>query len=80
MDKVNTLQFLNKECKTNQHSKCHTRWEGLAVEVVCRCDCHKRKDAVIAFLQTSTSKENDLSYANREWYSTKTGKVGAIDG
>ena len=79
MDKANSLQFLSKECKRNQHSKCHTRWAGLGVEVLCRCKCHKGNDSNVALLQVSIHTDNHQSHADTEWYPVKTGKESVID-
>jgi hypothetical protein len=66
MDKASSLQFLSKECKGNQHSQCHSRWEGLAIEVSCSCECHKSNDSKVILLQDSTHIDNHKSHANTE--------------
>ncbi len=47
--KLNHLGFLNKHCKSDEHSLCHACWEGIGYEVRCECKCHKKSKAADGF-------------------------------
>jgi hypothetical protein len=38
------VDFLSRECKNDIHSKCQGRWQGLGLEIICSCECHKKKE------------------------------------
>jgi hypothetical protein len=39
------VDFLSRECKNDLHSKCQGQWQGLGLNIICRCDCnHKKKE------------------------------------
>jgi hypothetical protein len=40
---ISKIEFLNKECKNNEHYKCAGKWQGLGFEVYCSCNCHHKK-------------------------------------
>ena len=39
-----TLEFLSKDCKSQNHSSCSHQWEGFGFNVICICNCHKEID------------------------------------
>jgi hypothetical protein len=41
-----TLDFLNRDCKCNNHDNCVGAWRGLGFEIRCRCNCHLNKKAL----------------------------------
>jgi hypothetical protein len=48
MDSSNVvLDFLNRDCRNDRHLNCRFRWQGLCVEAICNCSCHKEKNAKI---------------------------------
>lgn len=63
------IDFLSKDCRNKVHSLCRVEWEGLGLNVLCECDCHKKNNAADGFgsqdsaaSQISSevnSKEND---------------------
>jgi hypothetical protein len=44
MSNDNVIEFINKNCKNQEHSLCHGKWSGLGFNVVCECDCHEIKN------------------------------------
>lgn len=38
-----SIEFLNKECKKENHKNCCRQWRGFGIKVTCICDCHVRK-------------------------------------
>jgi hypothetical protein len=38
------LEFVSRECKTDEHTKCDGRWSGLGFEIVCTCKCGHLKE------------------------------------
>ena len=36
---TNIIDFLSRECRTNNHSSCNGKWMGLGYYVICRCLC-----------------------------------------
>ena len=43
LDKQNILEFCSKDCKKNIHIQCHKIWNGLGFDIICNCNCHKKK-------------------------------------
>lgn len=41
------IDFHSRECKTNKHHMCISRWHGLGLEIYCNCDCHYKKGDVL---------------------------------
>jgi hypothetical protein len=41
---MNVVYFLNKFCKTNQHTFCHGSWTGFGFQCNCECKCHQEKN------------------------------------
>lgn len=41
------IDFLSRECKTNKHHECVSKWHGLGLEIYCYCNCHNRKEDVL---------------------------------
>ena len=38
-----TAEFTSRACKSQHHDKCSVVWEGLEIEAVCDCNCHKNE-------------------------------------
>ena len=43
MSNDNVIEFINKNCKNQEHSLCHGKWSGFGINVVCECTCHEKK-------------------------------------
>jgi hypothetical protein len=41
------LEFLNRECKNNEHYECAGKWHGLGFEIYCSCNCHHKKEEAL---------------------------------
>jgi hypothetical protein len=46
---TNTLvaDFVSRDCKSNLHQNCHGKWKGLGFEVICKCQCHNKKEMTL---------------------------------
>ena len=44
MNEATLLEFLSKQCKNDTHNDCCGIWQGLGLEVLCDCKCHKKKE------------------------------------
>jgi hypothetical protein len=44
---ISKLEFLNRECKNNEHYECIGRWQGLGFKIYCSCDCHHKKEEAL---------------------------------
>jgi len=42
---LNRVYFLNKYCRTEQHTICERQWSGFGFEIYCECFCHKKNVA-----------------------------------
>ena len=38
------IDFLSKDCKSQLHESCHSKWEGLGFEIICNCKCGHGKN------------------------------------
>ena len=36
-----TIEFLSKDCKSQNHFSCSHQWEGFGFNVICNCECHR---------------------------------------
>jgi hypothetical protein len=41
------IDFLSRDCKSQLHESCHSKWEGLGFEIICSCKCHVSKKIVV---------------------------------
>ena len=37
---LSTIEFLSKDCKSENHINCCKIWAGIGVKVICSCTCH----------------------------------------
>lgn len=37
------INFISRDCKNDKHNDCCGIWQGLGLEVLCDCKCHKKK-------------------------------------
>ena len=38
------IDFRSKDCKSNRHQNCASKWNGFGFEIICSCECHKKKE------------------------------------
>lgn len=68
MNSSTVLDFLSKQCKNNKHCECAGKWNGLGIEALCYCNCHKEqeeeKQQAIAWVlePLANAKVNDFSF------------------
>jgi len=58
MSNDNVIEFINKNCKNQEHSLCHGKWSGFGINVVCECDCHKKNNAADGFAMPDSATAN----------------------
>jgi hypothetical protein len=46
MTLVETIKFLNRDCKNQKHFLCTGSWHGFDFAFNCECQCHEKKDDV----------------------------------
>jgi hypothetical protein len=58
------IDFLGRECKTNNHNDCVGRWLGLGFEISCYCNCHVKKEKMVRdwSICNKQHQHNDTSY------------------
>jgi len=39
-----TIDFRSKDCKSNRHQNCASKWNGFGFQIICSCKCHNRKE------------------------------------
>lgn len=37
---TSTIEFLSKDCKSQNHVNCCKVWAGIGIQVICNCGCH----------------------------------------
>ena len=42
-----TIDFRSKDCKSNRHQNCASKWNGFGFEIICSCECHESKKGVV---------------------------------
>jgi hypothetical protein len=71
------LDFLSKDCKNNNHLNCNIKWEGLGIQVACRCSCnHDKKISRVSQVVSNSSTDTSLDYNDHNRCS-RTGRQGS---
>lgn len=40
MSSKSLIEFLSKDCQTDNHNNCHGEWSGFGFKIICRCSCN----------------------------------------
>jgi hypothetical protein len=60
------LEFISRECKIGEHTKCDGRWSGFGFEIICICKCgHLKEGATLEILGGLHSNESQRASSYR---------------